>query len=169
MCDRRKGNRRFPNKKGRSMPKAKGKITGNSYYYPHRKGPNGKYEVTVGNLENESIKVLKDLGIPTRDGRESDNETKQSFETYVVLRSQFPPKLLDAKKQEMPDDVGVGNGSKVNVVVSSFDWTYEGKKGTSGNPNVVQVVDLVPFDLTGSDEDLLDEEVGYGLDDEIPE
>ena len=53
------------------------------------------------------------------------------------------PRLLDANKQDI--NLAVGNGSKVRVQCSEFDWEYAGKTGKSLDLQGVQVVELVEY------------------------
>jgi hypothetical protein len=39
----------------------------------------------------------------------------------------------------------VGNGSKVNVLYTTYEWKYKGRSGVSADLKKVQVVDLVPY------------------------
>ena len=53
------------------------------------------------------------------------------------------PRLLDKDKQEI--NVAVGNGSKVRVQCSEYEWEYAGKSGKSLDLQGVQVVELVEY------------------------
>ena len=53
------------------------------------------------------------------------------------------PRLLDASKQEI--NTAVGNGSKVRVQCSEFEWEYAGKTGKSLDLQGVQVIELVEY------------------------
>ena len=60
------------------------------------------------------------------------------------------PELVDSQKRVMPTTL-IGNGSEVNVLYSTYDWEFKGRKGTSADLKSVQVVNLIPYD-TDSDE-----------------
>ena len=53
------------------------------------------------------------------------------------------PRLLDVNKQDI--NVAVGNGSKVRVQCSEYDWEYAGKSGKSLDLQGVQVIELVEY------------------------
>ena len=53
------------------------------------------------------------------------------------------PRLLDKDKQEI--NVAVGNGSKVRVQCSEYEWEYAGKSGKSLDLQGVQVIELVEY------------------------
>ena len=40
----------------------------------------------------------------------------------------------------------IANGSKVNVLYSTFEWKYAGKQGVSADLKKVQVVELIPYE-----------------------
>tara|TARA_R100001244_G_scaffold38766_1_gene35074 strand:+ start:525 stop:953 length:429 start_codon:yes stop_codon:yes gene_type:complete len=54
------------------------------------------------------------------------------------------PKLFDVDKK--PLDELIGNGSKVKVQFSSYDWEYKGKAGKSLDFQAMQVLDLVEYE-----------------------
>ena len=54
------------------------------------------------------------------------------------------PELLDAQKRT-EINVAVGNGSKVNVLYTTYEWKFKGRAGVSADLKKVQVVDLVPY------------------------
>ena len=61
------------------------------------------------------------------------------------------PELIDGQKKSL--DCMIGNGSLVNVLYSTYDWEYRGRKGTSADLRTVQVLDLVPY-KDGNDDEL---------------
>ena len=54
------------------------------------------------------------------------------------------PKLFDVDKK--PLDELIGNGSKVKVQFSSYDWEYKGTAGKSLDFQAMQVLDLVEYE-----------------------
>jgi len=54
------------------------------------------------------------------------------------------PELMDGQKKLIPNTM-VGNGSLVNVLYSTYDWEYRGRKGVGADLRSVQVVDLIPY------------------------
>ena len=52
-------------------------------------------------------------------------------------------RVVDSEKNDMTD--GIGNGSKGNVMVYSYDWTVAGKTGRKTILIAVQVTDLVEY------------------------
>ena len=51
---------------------------------------------------------------------------------------------MDGQKKLIPNTM-VGNGSLVNVLYSTYDWEYRGRKGVGADLRSVQVVDLIPY------------------------
>ena len=53
------------------------------------------------------------------------------------------PRLLDQNKQDI--NLAVGNGSKVRVQCSEYEWEYAGKSGKSLDLQGVQVIEFVEY------------------------
>jgi hypothetical protein len=45
----------------------------------------------------------------------------------------------------------IGNGSKVNVHYTTYEWEFKGRAGVSADLRAVQVVELIPYN-TEADE-----------------
>ena len=75
------------------------------------------------------------------------------------------PDLVDAKKRQMSNTM-IGNGSDVNVLYSTYDWEFKGRKGTSADLKSIQVTTLIPYS-SGVEEDF-DEVDGYASDSANP-
>ena len=56
------------------------------------------------------------------------------------------PRVVDATRQPMANPAQIGNGSKGNVILYVYDYTFGGKEGTSASITAVQVTDLVVFE-----------------------
>ena len=59
------------------------------------------------------------------------------------------PKLFDVEKK--PLDELIGNGSKVNVHYTTYEWEFKGRAGVSADLRAIQVTDLIPYN-TEADE-----------------
>lgn len=53
------------------------------------------------------------------------------------------PRLIDANKQDI--NLAVGNGSKVRVQCSEYDWEWKGNSGKGLDLQAVQIVELVEY------------------------
>jgi hypothetical protein len=72
---------------------------------------NTRYECTIGNLDDESVKSLKSLGIKIKN--------KDTMGNYIVSKSKFlfNPTTKDGK--EVPI-AAIGNGTEITAVVGSY-------------------------------------------------
>lgn len=73
------------------------------------------------------------------------------------------PMLIDAKKN--PIDVNPWGGSTARVQFETYEWIYQGEKGVSLQPLVVQIIDLVTGQGAEPQLDDFDEEDGFTSDD----
>jgi len=123
-----------------------------------------KYEMNICNLDNSTVKALKELSIPVKEG-EGD---KEDYGHYIIAKTKIEPKVMDAAKNPWPNNLSVGNGSKVKVSVSPYDWNFKKKSGTSASLNAVMVIDFKEY--TGGTTGLDVEKDGFVLDisDDIP-
>jgi len=117
-----------------------------------------KFIVTVCQLDKNTEKLLTKLGIEVKDGTKEDNEKKAPMGKYVRLKSDYIIRTVDEDKQKWPEDVLIGNGSKVNVVFFPNEWKFKNKTGIRGIPTTVQVMELVEYSGSagGDDAELLD-------------
>lgn len=115
-----------------------GQIKG-TIYWPHLRNKHklsGKYQVTVGNLDQATADTLKAAGASILKREEEG--------LCIILKSHFVPQVVDAKGRELSDEIinSIGNGSKGNfkVVVKPSNF----KNGTQGL-NGLQLLELVPY------------------------
>lgn len=143
------------------MARIRGKAFWASLAKPNDKS--GKFQIDVGHLTKESVAQLKADGVKVRK-EESRDDDYPPRGLFITLKGNpdYPPKLFDAKKNQLPQNIGIGNGSEVVVVYKAFDWTFQGKKGTSAGLRTVQILDLVSYS-DGVDE-LEVEDDGYTFD-----
>ena len=71
------------------------------------------------------------------------------------------PAVIDAKKQPLPKDMLIGNGSRVKVAFEPFPYIMQSTKkvGVSLRLKAVQVIDLVEYGNSAAS--VFDEEDGY--------
>lgn len=62
-----------------------------------------------------------------------------------------PPGVVDSKGNPVSEIIG--NGSKVRLYGSAYEYTFKQKKGISGGLNTLQVIDLVPYNSVDIIED----------------
>lgn len=102
------------------------------------KFPSGKYEMIIGNLSKEDIGKLKDLGMSKRIQNKGDEK-----ETFIKVKSQNQPKVIDTDKKDIDPIPLIGNGSKVKVQVNTYE---AGAAGLQITFNIVMLVDLVVYE-----------------------
>jgi hypothetical protein len=82
-----------------------------------------------------------------------------------------PPVIVDAKRQPWPADTLIGNGSTGKIAFDPYGWdspTVRGAKGMSLWLNMVQVINLVPYERA-TPEDTFEEEEGTSFAPAAPE
>ena len=140
-------------------------------YWAHVQQPNTTYEpvysIDIMVDENNRAAIEAD-GIPIKNKGDDRGDFVQ-IRQKVARRdgSENPaPVVVDANKEQTK--VLIGNGSKVNVLYTPYEWSMNGKSGVSPLLNKVQVVDLVSY---GEDFDVV--QGGYAetedtMNDEVP-
>ena len=128
-----------------------------------------KYQVDICNLDKDTVKKLKDERIPVRKGEDNGDGKDTSHKgNFITAKSKLAPEVLDSAKNLWPSNLKIGNGSRIKVSVTPFDWTYKTKSGTSASLNSVMVIDFVEMKSRKGD-DLEEETEGYVLSqDETP-
>lgn len=137
-------------------------------FWAHVRKPNdlsGKYQLDLS-IDDATAKKIKDAGI-TPKKEEKNLGTENDRGTYVTLTRSatnkegmpMPPPVLDGKKNPVPDNIMIGNGSVVNVVTHVYDWTFKNKKGKSLGLDAIQIKSLVEYNNPVMD--LLPEDDGY--------
>tara|TARA_R110000803_G_scaffold199619_4_gene263729 strand:+ start:3387 stop:3848 length:462 start_codon:yes stop_codon:yes gene_type:complete len=118
-------------------------------YWASLQSPNTKFEpswqIEVCNLdaENKAIAEKDNLTIKYDDVKGDYVSIKRKVKRKDGNNNQ-PPIVVDAQKRPMLDLIA--NGSKVNVLYSTFEWKYAGKQGVSADLKKVQVVELIPYE-----------------------
>ncbi len=107
----------------------------------------GKYQMDIS-LDDTEVQKLKAIGVEVKnkdDARGNFVTLKRSASTKDGT-PMAGPKIIDSDEVEIPAEVLIGNGSTVKVVTHKYDWTFKGKKGIGLGLDVVQVLDLVPYE-----------------------
>ena len=91
----------------------------------------GKYSVQLANLSSAAVDRLEGLGMNVK--FKEDDYGRGQFITctskYPIDNSKFPTVVDDQGLPLDPDQVGPG--SKVEVLLKTFEWEFKGKRGTS--------------------------------------
>jgi|TARA_Y100000034_G_scaffold133239_1_gene198195 hypothetical protein len=155
---------------------AKAVIAGTLYWpFLERQNPMkaGKWSVDLGQLDKAAVKTLKELGltgnIKEDDEAKAEKEGKPYRGKFISLKTGYPPKVFDQQRNDVDAD-SIGNGTKANVRVTSYDYPAgpTWKAGVGAGFNAVQVTNLVEFvrSVDVSDFDF-DEEDDFADDDVI--
>lgn len=101
------------------------------------------YQVDIGQLSDAAVAALEALGI------EAKHKDTQGF--YITCKSMYPIDAYDSNKNLV---VGlVGNGSKAEAVVGSFEWKFKNKKGFSPALKSLVIKELVEYKADGPIDD----------------
>ncbi len=124
----------------------------------------GKFQLDLS-VDDATAKALEAKGIEIKQNDKDDEGKPENHRgCYVTLKSEYPPKLYDSKKNEITKKTLVGNGSEVNVATHAYNWTFGRDSGTSLGLDAIQIVSLVAYkDSMG---DLFDETDGYAESDD---
>lgn len=98
------------------------------------------YQVDIGELSDAAVKALESIGI------EAKHKEGQGF--FITCKSKFPIDAYDSDKNLL--DVIVGNGSKVEAIVGSYEWKFKNKKGFSPALKSFVVKELKEFNAEGA-------------------
>jgi hypothetical protein len=105
---------------------------------------------------DETTKDEKGRPVPT--GKVKFNFKRKEFTAKGNAKP--APVVVDAKKKAWPQEMLIGNGSKVKVAFSPWAWSGPSGKGMSLELESLQVLDLVPFEKADA-ADAFSEEDGY--------
>jgi len=98
------------------------------------------YQVDIGELSDAAVKALESIGI------EAKHKEGQGF--FITCKSKFPIDAYDSDKNLL--DVIVGNGSKIEAIVGSYEWKFKNKKGFSPALKSFVVKELKEFNAEGA-------------------
>lgn len=118
--------------------------------------PSNKFELVVGDLSNVDIDKVKALGTKAK----INHDDEKGFS--VSLKNTNRPPLIDINKDDLPLETIVGNGSKVKVMIG----TYENKFGKFIDWKKTMVLKLEGRDSEVDDSEF-DEESGTETEDEV--
>lgn len=152
--------------KQKKQYKIKGRL---QYFTPDRWNSfstkeNPKYEVQLTNIEEfpenkEILQAFKILGAATR----KQDRAPEWGET-LTGRSNYPIPTIDAKKNPIPKDLGIGNGSIAYVLFELYPTPNSNHSEYGFGPRKVQILELVEYEKTDKDskaDDIFGEEDGF--------
>ena len=104
--------------------------------------------------DNEETKAqLEALGVKMKDGKDGFYANIKRKAHRKDGSDQTPPKVLDVNKAELTEDQinKMGNGSKGNIKLFSYNWDVGGRSGTSAMLVAIQVTEYLEYE--GSSEE----------------
>ena len=78
------------------------------------------------------------------DGRISVNLKRKAMKADGTPMD--PVRVVDANREPLANKGSIGNGSKGNVIVWKYDYTFAGNSGTAASLTAVQVTDHVVYE-----------------------
>lgn len=129
----------------------------------------GTWSIDVS-LDEENKKIAEADGLAIKN-KNDDRGDFVSIKRNVKRKDgnlNSAPEVLDAQKRTMLNTL-VGNGSKVNVLYSTYEWKFKGRAGVSADLKKVQVIDLVPYQGDADDAfDVVPDGYSADADEKIP-
>ncbi len=104
----------------------------------------GKYQTDLS-VDDETALKLKTVGIETKIKIDPATNKADERGQYVTLKSEYAPKVVDSRNNQIPNTVLIGNGSTVEVKTHIYEWKFKTKSGSSLGLDAVQVLDLVTY------------------------
>ena len=113
-----------------------------------------KYQVDLCNLSELAVRQLEKAGVEVKSAKDSDDPRGR----YITAKSTNEIHAYDTDRQRIY--AKIGNGSKATVVLSTYDWDFKGKSGTSASIRYLTITDLIEFEPGDSiDWDVLGEAI----------
>lgn len=133
------------------MTKQNYTLKGTAFWsYTNKKSPrSNKFQVDVGRLSKKMVEFLQSEGVQVKKDKKRKTDDPNYEGYFVTAKSDYAPKVVDAKLKSIPETVVIGNGSKVVVQVHTYPWPPKWGKGFSVGLDAVQVIDLIEYEGTG--------------------
>jgi len=127
-------------------------VKGNSYWTSVYKinEMSKKYQLDVCNLSKEAIETLKGFGVQIKNKEDERGD-------FVTAKSVKIQKIIDGKGAAWDPNKLIGNGTKIEAVLSLYDHPMSSKYGTGVGYIEVRVKELVEYNPSPSEieEDVL--------------
>jgi hypothetical protein len=112
--------------------------------HPNPSSDKEQYTVNLSNLSDKAVKALEDIGITVR----SDSVKRAAEGNYITCKSNYKIDAINSDGEPIDAGIKIGNGSKATVIVSSYEWTYRGKKGVSPSIKKLTITDLIQYNAS---------------------
>lgn len=123
--------------------------------HPNPSADKEQYTVNLSNLSEKAVQALQSMGVTVR----NDPVKREAEGNYITCKSNYKIDAVDKDGNPIPATVKIGNGSKATVIVSSYEWTYRGKKGVSPSIKKLTITDLIEYNTAKVEEDVIDDMV----------
>lgn len=117
-------------------------------YTAHSPFGTEQWDLQIRTEDKDKVKELEALGIKMKtheDGFFFGNIKRKT--TNAKGEPNSAPVVLNAGKEQMTDNIG--NGSRGNIKVFSYEYKVAGKSGRSAMLSAIQVTDLVEYKAAG--------------------
>jgi len=129
----------------------KGALKG-EVYWPSFTEPNDmskKYQFNLANLSDTGVHTIQSVGGKVT--KKLDDEKKAEMGSYVVVKSNYPIKVVDANGTDMTG-LPVGNGSKCRVACQIIELNNSFGTFVMVSPFKVVIDEVVTYDPEGTDD-----------------
>ena len=126
------------------MPTIKG--TAMWAFTAKKSGMSGKYQMDLCHLDDAAIETVRKTGAEVKRDEKNPPEDRNYKGTYITVKSGFKPEVFDSQMNEVGNDVIIGNGSTVEVVVKPKPWDVNGNHGVVLYMQKVQILDLKEYE-----------------------
>ena len=119
----------------------------------------GVYSVDLAvDAENKKKAEADGLSIKNKGDERGDFVTIKRKAKRKDGSANKAPDVMDGMKRPLQNTL-IGNGSDVNVLYKTYEWNHKptGRSGTSADLQAVQVVNLIPYEGTGSSANAFEE------------
>lgn len=136
---------------------------------PHKPNKFGKITMDAGRLNEETVKVLKSLGVKVNFDTDNDQNDPEFKGFYIKPKSDDPVAVTDSEGGELPPTLLIGNGSKMVVTIGVKPWVHKATQRSGVKLQWLggKVKELVKFDpdanLRAKSDALLDQVSGGGF------
>lgn len=107
-------------------------------FLTRRNEMSNKYQVDISQLTQKQVEGLAAMGIEV-----ANKGDDRGF--YVTCKSEYSIDAYDTDGSLLRGDT-VGNGSKADVVVTPYEWSWKNKKGVSLGVNKLVITELEEYE-----------------------
>lgn len=112
-----------------------------------------KYQINLTQLSDEEAEKLRSLGLNVRD----DSKDPKDGLFVIPKNGMYPPEVVDNDGNPMPPEIRIGNGSKVRVLLTPYEYDAPHGQGVACGIGGVRVVELQEYSGGGGVEKLFEE------------